>query len=239
MSGYLGQRFLLKAQTSVGVALARPTTKNRELRGNNNPYSNGIEHYGLNFGYGLDASWAIGRHHQVALGGALQRAGMEMRAFRSNGNEFELYYHLTGWQSYVAYRWFKQKHLSLAPIGVYRGLRLAMTNISGTLIDQDPSPTPTFSIDPNTRLFAISYEFGRHFPIGDHLVIGYGGQLSFPLFLEEAFQVTYTGEVFQSAPSNSEDLFAYHQEQFERYAKNRFAGFNALTFHFQIGYLIF
>jgi hypothetical protein len=250
--GYLGKRFILKADFFTTPSLYRPTAANQGAYMGGNLYGDAENSLALNYRFGAEGSYAISRTQSISVAADYLKTGAILRnafskslsPFASNGN-FDyhyLFYNLTGMTADIGYKVFAPSRGSIAPMGKYISYHLAATFVTGEILDKKTTyysdiikTHAKLNINPKFIHPSIGIEWGNNTIFFDKLVFNYGLRFNIPLNLPRMVRILREED---AVPLDSEYTL-YNQEQFKDMVTDRLTRHSLLSLRVGVGLLIF
>jgi hypothetical protein len=252
--GYLGKRFILKADFFTTPALYRPTAANRGafLSNNSNLYGSAQSSVAFNYRFGLEGSYVVSRTQSVSIAADYLKTGAILdRAFSKSLSPFAsqsgfdshyLFYNLTGITADIGYKSFKASKGSIAPMGKYLAYHLSATFVTGEILDKKTSYYSDVSrshaklgINPKFILPSFGVEWGNNNIFFDKLVFNYGFRFNMPLNLKRFIRILQGDDAVSINP----DYALYNQEQFNDMVTDRLTRHSLFSLRMGVGLLLF
>lgn len=245
--GYLGKRFMLKADLGLTPSLIGPTAANKGL---SIVYGNAKTAFALSYRMGVEASYVVSRKTSIGFEANYFKTGATSTAYTrstailsgpSNVDNHSLFYNLTSVTTDVSIKSFKLSKGSIAPLGTYFAYHLSRSFISGEILDRKTEysrqTTTIRSIDINKNYAFSSFglEWGVNTMLTDHVLFDFSSRFNFPLNIVKVFE---RAEI--NAPTFPlSDYPAYNQKQFDNMSFRRIATHSLFLVHIGVGYLLF
>jgi hypothetical protein len=247
--GYLGKRFMLKADLAAIPALTNPTENNN---GSANLYGSAKSSLAFNLRYGLEASYVTTRTKSVSLAvdylktGAIQRNAYTLStsplATYENFDRHYLFYNLTAITGDIGIKSFYKSKGSLAPLGNYFAFHLSISSVKGEILDKKTeylfgaTRHKALGINPEYIFSALGLEWGYNTVYKDRIIFDFSSRMNIPLSISN-FLNQYGNDIPTYNYQNN--YLGYNQEQFELVALRRIGLHSLFNLRVGIGILIF